>query len=433
MRPGGIRIEDAGGLLADEAAKKALFEKIVYFCLLTQIPFYVVMGLGDGLTNSLIMSLLTCANLISLYLSKKGRDQVARVLFVASANFLIFIFAAIGDQYARTSGYFNAIICMQIVIGVGVTGKGLWITLFALVLLNYLELSDYNTPFPKLEMDPEEGKILRIFDVNAAFLIILFSLNRLHKTNQNFKRNIRRQHRLLLSQEKFKALGEMAGGIAHEINNPLAIIRGRSELMKERFKSGAVSPPEAVEDLEKIEQTVERIAQIVKGLRTFSRDAKADPMTCVDLKEIVEETLDLCRDRFEQEKILLRTDLRDETLCECRPTQISQILLNLLNNAFDAVYRSTDLRWVSVELSQSAVDRVQLSVTDSGPGIHPSLADQIMKPFFTTKQVGEGTGLGLSISKSIAEDHSGTLRSDASSAHTRFVLELPIHQAIEPA
>lgn len=427
MRTPVMRIEDASGLLAEELGRKSLFEKIVIFCILTQIPFYAVMGFNEGLTTSLIMSILTCANIISLYLSKKGRDQAARFLFVFSANILIFLFAAIGDDYARTSSYFNAIICMQIVIGIGVSGHGFWLAVLGLALLNALEISGYHLPIPKISMDAEEGKILRIFDVNATFLIILFSLNRLHKTNQTFKRNIKRQHRLLLSQEKFKALGEMAGGIAHEINNPLTIIRGRAELLQEQIDKGAFDPIKATADLAKIEQTVERIAQIVKGLRTFSRDSKADPMERVDLKEIVEETLDICRDRFEQEQIVLRTELANEIRCECRPTQISQVLLNLLNNAYDAVSKS-DLKWVSVELKPGSENRILLSVTDSGPGIHPNLTDKIMKPFFTTKQVGEGTGLGLSISKSIAEDHSGTLRSDTSSAHTRFVLELPVRQ-----
>ncbi len=428
MRSTGMRLEDASGLLAEELGKKSLFEKIVYFCILTQIPFYAVMGFqGDGLITSLIMSVLTCANIVSLYLSKTGRDQQARLLFVLSTNILVFIFAAVGDDYARTSGHFNAIICMQIVIGIGVSGNGLWLTVLGLVLLNVLEISGYHLPVPKVPMDAETSKLLRVFDVNATFLIILFSLHRLHKTNQTFKKNIKRQHRLLLSQEKFKALGEMAGGIAHEINNPLTIIRGRAELLQNQIDKGTFDPIKATADLAKIEQTVERIAQIVKGLRTFSRDAKADPMERVDLKEIVEETLDICRDRFEQEQIILRTELGDDVSCECRPTQISQVLLNLLNNAHDAVSKS-DLKWVSVELSHAGKDRILLSVTDSGPGIHPNLTDKIMKPFFTTKQVGEGTGLGLSISKSIAEDHSGTLRSDTSSAHTRFVLELPVRQ-----
>lgn len=109
---------------------------------------------------------------------------------------------------------------------------------------------------------------------------------------------------------------------------------------------------------------------------------------------------------------------------EVRPTQISQVLLNLLSNAIDAVEKSNE-KWI--ELRGFTRDHsVFITVTDSGKGIPPVVASRLMEPFFTTKEVGKGTGLGLSISKRIIEEYRGQLYYDTSSPQTRFVIELPI-------
>jgi signal transduction histidine kinase len=112
----------------------------------------------------------------------------------------------------------------------------------------------------------------------------------------------------------------------------------------------------------------------------------------------------------------------------CRPTQISQVILNLLNNAFDAV-KALNEKWVLLEVACLGTDWIQIRVTDSGAGIAESLATKIMEPFFTTKEIGKGTGLGLSISKGIVETHGGRFFLDRSFTHTSFVIEFPVSKA----
>jgi len=116
-------------------------------------------------------------------------------------------------------------------------------------------------------------------------------------------------------------------------------------------------------------------------------------------------------------------------LIDCRPTEISQVLLNLLNNAVDTVQPSPE-KWVEVRVTNVAAD-VEISVMDSGKGIAKQFRDKVGQPFFTTKQVGHRTGLGLSISKGIAEAHGGHLNLDAECEHTRFVATLPKAVAVE--
>jgi signal transduction histidine kinase len=116
---------------------------------------------------------------------------------------------------------------------------------------------------------------------------------------------------------------------------------------------------------------------------------------------------------------------------DCRPTEISQVLLNLLNNAVDAVQPLAE-KWVELQVRSAGKD-VEISVMDSGKGIPEKIRDKVGQPFFTTKVVGHGTGLGLSISRGIVEAHGGHLNLDTQCEHTRFVVTLPKAVAREQA
>lgn len=226
----------------------------------------------------------------------------------------------------------------------------------------------------------------------------------------------------MVQSSKLATLGEMAGGIAHEINNPLTIINGKAKQIKRLIDSRDVDFERVRTELIKIESTTERIAKIIRGLRSFSRNADADPMEKTKLKQILDDTLELCRERFKNHSIDLEINCSEEILLECRPSQISQILINLLSNSSDAIENLPE-KWVSLHV-QDHGESILISVTDSGTGIPSSIVERMMNPFFTTKEVGKGTGLGLSISKGIAQDHHGRLKYDPSSRNTRFILEL---------
>ncbi len=224
--------------------------------------------------------------------------------------------------------------------------------------------------------------------------------------------------------QKMSVLGEMAGGIAHEINNPVAIIYGKARLLT--LLADRPDQAKRVADAAKsIEETAMRIARIVQGLRSFARDGDRDPFQTVSLAAVVDETLALCETRLKHQGVSVEVRLpEDKALTfDCRPTQISQVLLNLISNANDAISRLTE-RWIRVEALDLG-EEIELAVVDSGRGIPPDVAARIFHPFFTTKEVGKGTGLGLSISRGIAETHGGRLSLDTVSGHTRFAMRLP--------
>jgi PAS domain S-box-containing protein len=223
---------------------------------------------------------------------------------------------------------------------------------------------------------------------------------------------------------KMSALGEMAGGIAHEINNPLAIIVGKIRQLRESIEEDRLDSARAISFATAIDETAQRIVKIVNGLRTISRKAEQDPFIATPIKTIIEGTIALCSARFKYQSVDLIVDAVPQSLtAECRSTEVSQVLLNLLSNAFDAV-ESLPEKWVKLAVRDDGA-AIELAVSDSGPGVPANIRTKILEPFFTTKPVGKGTGLGLSLSKSLMEAHGGSLTLDETSSVTRFVVRLP--------
>ena len=228
----------------------------------------------------------------------------------------------------------------------------------------------------------------------------------------------------LVNASRLSALGEMAGGIAHEVNTPLATI----SLLSSRIEDLLDDPELDLESLKKqceiIRETVGRIGKIIQGLKTFSRDGALDSSALVLAAKLIDDTIVLCGERFRRSDVKLSVEISDlSLLIDCQAVQLSQVLLNLLNNAFDAI-QSLPIKWVKIQVSASA-EATEIRVTDSGSGIPEASRAKIFDPFFTTKEVGKGTGIGLSISNSIVLAHGGKLSLDTESPNTCFVIKLP--------
>ncbi len=212
--------------------------------------------------------------------------------------------------------------------------------------------------------------------------------------------------------------------MSHEVNTPLTIIMGHSHQMKRSLKLGTFDPVRVAEQCEKIEQMGVRISDITRGLRTFVRDATSDVPKLLPLHLLVEDILEFCRQRFHNHQIEMQTPrIKPSLVVECRPIQIGQVMLNLLNNAFEAV-QSQSQKWVRIEVTDSG-DYVEIAISDSGPGLPAEIREHLAEPYYTSKPAGKGTGVGLTASKRIIEAHRGTLQLDRNSTATRFVIRLP--------
>lgn len=231
------------------------------------------------------------------------------------------------------------------------------------------------------------------------------------------------QQQALIGSAKMSALGEMAAGIAHEINTPLAIIQMRTTQLIEGLDEEPLNVDFFRSSLDKIDQTAVRISKIIKSLVSFSRDGKRDARETSSVKKMIQETLELCRERFKANNVDLEIKADQDVQFYCHPTDIVQVLVNFLNNAVDAIH-GQKTKWVHLALHVNP-DDFAISITDSGHGIPLDIQEKIMQPFFTTKEVGKGTGLGLSISKGIVKNHEGVIEIDNSCANTRFIITFP--------
>ncbi len=212
-----------------------------------------------------------------------------------------------------------------------------------------------------------------------------------------------------LHAAKLQTLGELAAGIAHEINNPLASINGYSHQIKGELLE---SNPPNVELLasanDRIKFNVDRIIEITKALRSFSRAPSDDLLSKVSIRAVVEDSVALIRSSLKSEKVDLHLELpEEEAHVNGNFVLLSQVLVNLVSNARDAC-KNSDRKKVSIGFSSNA-EEVKVWIEDTGPGIAREISKDIFRAFFTTKDVHKGTGLGLYISQMIAEKHHAQL------------------------
>jgi C4-dicarboxylate-specific signal transduction histidine kinase len=235
---------------------------------------------------------------------------------------------------------------------------------------------------------------------------------------------------LQISKAHFEEMGEMAGGLAHEINNPLTVVLLKSLQIKKFLQASNVelNRKQLQDSVVKIVIQAERIAKIVKGLMNFSRDASDDPMVSCQPNVLIEESIALCSEKIRTSQVeVIFGDMSPQSGLYCRPVQLMQVLVNILNNACDAVRTQAHPR---IEISLRRQDeQFDILIKDNGPGVPAEIEEKIFKPFFTTKETGKGSGLGLSISHSIIAKHGGNLFLDRSIGDSCFVIRLPACEA----
>jgi signal transduction histidine kinase len=232
----------------------------------------------------------------------------------------------------------------------------------------------------------------------------------------------------LLKNSRLASIGSMASGIAHEINNPLTILRHnigeiinilsseKEENNKMKLSTHAL----------KVDFNIERIAEIVDSLLEFSLEGEDKPFKEIDVDHLVENTINFCQQRFNQQKVELKLPESNDLSVIGNPQQIVQVIINLLINALEASKKNNKIPFPEVQLTiEENNDEVKFIVTDTGDGINSEIKNKIFDPFFTTKDIGKGPGLGLSISRGIILKHKGKLNFDEESSLTTFYFTLP--------
>jgi C4-dicarboxylate-specific signal transduction histidine kinase len=281
-------------------------------------------------------------------------------------------------------------------------------------------------PFAWTFTADELGRVNDAMDSARKHLAVL--LEAMEVQNKGLQQAVDEKTSQLLQASKLSSLGEMAAGIAHEINNPLAIIVGSVNQLERKGEQWV--DLESKNKVGVIARAADRISKIVKGLKSFARDDSHDAPERASLQDLLSLTLQFSGHTLGGGKIKLDVMLPPDSIyLSCRLTQLSQVLINLIQNAAHAIGDTVD-PWIRIEAKRvdQAESRVVLTVTDSGRGIPSHVAAKMFDPFFTTKPIGKGTGLGLSISIGIIASHGGKLYLNPESPHTQFVIELPIEK-----
>lgn len=302
-------------------------------------------------------------------------------------------------------------------------------TVALLVLCFLLVLSLFLYPYLNETLKPLDDLASAMKKVNRDTLPVLIPVgnknDEFHKMilgYNNMTENLMDTIQELNHKSKFAALGEMSAGLAHEINNPLAIIRGSSEIL---LKIKVTSDENIFhKNLNRINFMTERISKIILGLRTYARDGQKNERTEILANKLIDDLNVFCSEKFKNYGIDFQIDfLTDQLSIHGNFVRLSQVLLNLLNNAFDVV-KNTDNPWIKIVIDTNDTHLI-FKVINSGERISSDLAEKIFTPFFTTKNPGSGTGMGLSIAKSIVTEHDGQLFVNLKEPQTCFIFTVP--------
>lgn len=243
---------------------------------------------------------------------------------------------------------------------------------------------------------------------------------------QSLEKEIEKQKKIAFQNAKLASIGQLAAGVGHEINNPLTIVIGQLELFKNYLITKGHFDEKVEERTKIIMASCQRIAQIVKGLRGFSRMGDTD-ISVVNINEVIKATLSLLSNIFDKNQIKIKYEQQDSIYIKANTGRLEQILLNLLINARDALtdFNEIDDKIIHIR-SYLEGEKAVLSVEDNGPGIKDDIKEKIFEPFFTTKELNQGTGLGLALVSSMVKDFGGTIVVETfKTKGTKFILKFP--------
>jgi len=229
--------------------------------------------------------------------------------------------------------------------------------------------------------------------------------------------------RMVRRAEKLSSLGRLVAGVAHELNNPLAVVVGSAQLMA---KHG--SPDEKLNtNVQRILHEGERAAKIVRDLLSFARPV--EPQYCaVDVNQLIRNVIEVRESDLRAHHIELALQMASKlSWTKADPIQVEQVLNNLTANATQAMVSCPANRRRLTIITEESGFFIKISIADTGPGVPPAIHERIFEPFFTTKPPGKGTGLGLSICHTIMEEHHGCIRLDPTvEGGALFIVELPV-------
>jgi signal transduction histidine kinase len=436
------------------AIREARRYRLVFFMLSIGVPVLLGFGFGDlfhGNTLEAFFNFFISAVIaISILVLKRKRTQavvlsIQRVVtFILGVLFLYYIFSSHQQEYKVLWSYpYPFIVYFMFGKREGIAWMlvfyGLTVSLFLMPFV-ISDLPGYNNAFSLrfLISFAIVGVLSHIFFktheatqqlLEAQYQQLLDSENRYRTAYETLKET----QAQLVQSGKLAAIGQLAAGVAHELNQPLMVARTNAQFVLRELDKEAMTPENMRERIQFIEKCTKRMMNIINHLRTFSRQSQ-EAFSPVDINSVVTNGILMMGEQLRVHNVELRLELAEHLpKVMGNANQLEQVFLNIITNARDAVLeaRTDESTKGLIEVSTGAFGKnrewVEVLVRDTGKGLDRKDLDRIFEPFFTTKEVGKGTGLGLSISHGIVKEHGGTISvTGTGSEGTVFSVHLPI-------
>jgi signal transduction histidine kinase len=386
----------------------------------------------------IIFPLWSFANQYFIAATNGYMDTYLMRLSFVTPGILFYFLSFKSDFFKRNIHWLFLIVCICLIMGHGylaslsrfnyilVSGQILVMLLVSVHLDSIKHFLIFNTIALFVTLYPVEGipavprilYFLELLTVSLVTFVVLIQKLKLVKQIEESQKLLEKERLRSFNSQKRSSLGKMAAGVAHEINNPLAILILYSNKM---MKMGGKT--EELIDLDKKHnKTVKRISKIVKGLISLSRDGSKDPHTEIEAHRFIQEVKDIYLVKLKNDGVILEINIPKDLKVYGRITELQQVFLGLVNNAYDAISLQK-IKIINVNFIQMKQD-IELTIQDNGIGVKAEIIDEIFDPFYSTKKTGEGMGLDLSISKGIIEDHGGNIFVDPENLST-FVVRIP--------
>lgn len=276
-------------------------------------------------------------------------------------------------------------------------------------------------------------KLIPVQTMNGANFAVVFH-DKTVETNLHLKyreqlEELKKTHNQILQADKLTTLGELTANISHEINNPLTIAAGHSEIIKDYLKSSA--PLNKLTQLQNANQTVldslERVNQIIKNMKDFLHQSEEQKEYC-NLSSLIDTAIEWIQPAARKANVTISKDTQGHSVALVNRIKVEQVVINLIKNSIDAISdASVKNGEVKIVLSKSDTDQqTYIDVIDNGPGMPTTIKNNLFKPFQSTKDAGHGTGLGLSICSKIIESHRGRLEYIETTKGCQFRIKLPL-------
>lgn len=262
---------------------------------------------------------------------------------------------------------------------------------------------------------------IEALEILSEQVVELMELRKVNSELKKAKKLLEDQQQLLIHKARLQTIGELASGVCHQINNPLAIIVGKSMILRSKIKDLLPNPTEILKELDVVDQTSQRISEILRALRMYSKDLGQE-VAETDVQSVVDGVVTLLRNKIMKEKIELKLEGELHSKVKINKNQISQVLMDVLTNSIEALSDAEDKN-LKIDV-KTTPEKVILRVEDTGKGIKIGDEEKIFRPFYTTKATH--FGVGLSNAADIMKQHNGELRVLQAKNPTIFEIQIPV-------